>query len=153
MILKRIALSAVLSVGLAGAAMAQYSEPMGLSVRGGFFRGSNLAFGLEYKIRDARYGMSNPGYSQGYSLSLDWYERNGERNMPLLFNYVARNDQVFYSGGAGIGFADGENEFTYQLGIGYDFTRANNPFFVELKYFGTTDASLNGFGIYGGVRF
>ena len=73
-----------------------------------------------------------------------------------------RNEQIYLSGGAGIGFghvpATGggsktDTEFAFQLSVGYDFVKAQTPLFVELRYFGSSESKLTGFGIYGGIRF
>jgi hypothetical protein len=75
---------------------------------------------------------------------------------------VGRNQEFYYTAGVGLGFTEtpdglggteSDTELAYALGVGYDFTQGQTPFFVELKYIGSGKSELNGFGLYGGVRF
>ena len=167
-----ITLAALLAVGTVSQVNAQYQKPIGLSVRLGVFYPTNgdardiegqgwFGGGLEYKIKDLKFDSSNPRYSAMLTASLDYYGKGSFSQVPLLLNYVAHIDQFYWTGGAGIGFgrvpttggSTSDSEFAYQLGIGYDFVKSQLPFFVEVKYFGSTESQLNGFGIYGGIRF
>ncbi|MBS1714271.1 MAG: hypothetical protein JST30_08025 [Armatimonadetes bacterium] len=169
-----LALVTILALGAAGTAQAQYSKPLGLSVRIGLFYPSNgeardvegqgwFAGGIEYKGGDLKFGTgTNAKYSAMWTASLDYYGKGSYSNAPLLLNYVGRMDQVYYTAGAGVGFghvaktgggSTSDTEFAFQLGVGYDFVKMATPFFVELKYFGSSESRLTGFGVYGGVRF
>jgi len=171
--MKSIALATIMAVGigLTSHAHAQYKKPYGLSFRAGVFltgdgdardrEGRNwIALGLEYKLRDLNFGAA--GTSGSYSISMDFYGKGNYGNIPVLLNYIGRNDAFYYSAGIGVGFAkvpdaggssDTTTEFAYQLSIGYDFNKMSTPFFAELRFYGSNETQLNGFGILGGVRF
>ncbi|MBL8065393.1 MAG: outer membrane beta-barrel protein [Chthonomonadaceae bacterium] len=166
------ALTAVMAIASVSA-HAQYQKPIGASLRLGLFYPSNgqardiegqgwFGGGLEYKLKDLHFDMSNPKGSATLTISADYYGKGSFSHVPLLLNYVGHNDQFFYSAGAGIGFGrtiDGkgntsnDSEFAFQFGAGYDFVKSQMPLFVEIKYFGSSEAKLAGFGIFGGVRF
>lgn len=167
-----IAFATVLALGTVTAAHAQYQKPLGMSFRFGLFYPSNgdardiegqgwFALGLEYKGGDLKFDTRNPKNSAMWTASVDYYGKGSFSQVPVLLNYVAHSDQFYYTAGAGIGFgrvltATGgktDTEFAFQAGIGYDFVKSQMPLFVELKYFGSSESKLSGFGIYGGVRF
>lgn len=168
-----LALASLMAIGVASQASAQYVKPLGLSARIGLFYPSNgdardiegqgwFSGGLEYKIGNIKFDQSNPNMSASWSVSLDYYGKGSFSNVPLLVNYVARTGAVYFSGGAGVGFgrviktgggAVTDTEFAFQLSAGYDFVKMQTPLFVELRYFGSSESKLTGFGIYGGVRF
>jgi hypothetical protein len=167
-----IATLALATVGLTGIAAAQYEEPLGLSVRAGFFFPGDsaaqdeadtfLAVGVDYEIKPVDMADMYSEYNAVYSISLDYYGSGDYSHVPLLINYVGRSDDFYYSLGAGLGFTktpdglggtESETELAYALGVGYDFTQGTTPVFVELKYQGSAKSELNGFGLYGGVRF
>jgi hypothetical protein len=167
-----VALTALLGLGLAVPAQAQYSKPIGVSVRAGlFFPNDSTArdregqswftAGAEYKLRDMNIG-TNQEFSGSLSLSVDFYNKGSYSNVPVLLNYIGRTDQFYYGLGAGVGFGKvpagvggsrNDTDFNYGLTIGYDFVRGQTPLFVEAKYFGSNESALNGFAIVGGVRF
>jgi len=171
--MKNIALASIvaLGIGFTSNAQAQYSKPYGLSFRAGVFltgdgdaraaEGRNwIALGLEYKLRDLNFGEA--GTSGSYSVSMDYYGKGGYSHVPITLNYIGRNQSFYYSAGIGVGFArvpdvfggsDTTTEFAYQLSVGYDFNRASNAFFAELRYYGSNETQLNGFAIMGGIRF
>ncbi len=168
-----LGLASILVLGVATQSQAQYTKPIGMSMRIGLFYPSNgdartvegqgwFSGGLEYKMANVHFDSSKPNQSASWSLSLDYYGKGSYSNAPLLANYVFRNEQIYLSGGAGIGFghvpATGggsktDTEFAFQLSVGYDFVKAQTPLFVELRYFGSSESKLTGFGIYGGIRF
>lgn len=167
-----LALASLLAVGVVSQASAQYVKPLGLSVRVGLFYPSNgdardaegqgwFAGGIEYKIGDLHFDTKNPQMSASWSISLDYYGKGSYNNVPLLVNYVARNGSIYFGGGAGIGFgrvpkvggATTDTEFAFQLSAGYDFVKMQTPLFIELRYFGSSESKLTGFGIFGGLRF
>lgn len=165
----------IVSAGLVAASTAvsaQQTKPVGLSARVGIFWPSSnqaknqgrtwLAFGVEYKLGDLKFGSNDPGYASSYSISVDYFSKGDFRNTPLLINYIGRKDQFYYVAGAGIGFTRvretqfelrNHTEFAYQIGVGYEFIHSNAPLFVELKYIGSGDSRLAGFGGFVGVRF
>jgi hypothetical protein len=164
----KIGLVAVISAALVVPAMADYAKPQGLSLRAGFFfaQGDGKAYegqnwftiGLEKKMKDIDTG--NSASTAHYSLSLDYYGKGGFSNVPLLYNYVGRNPDFYYSVGAGVGFgrtqsgsSDSTVDFNYQLSIGKDLNFGSQPFFVEARYFGSGRTSLSGFSVVGGIRF
>lgn len=167
------ALAIVAANALVAVAVAQETKPANVSLRAGVFFPSKgetrdigksfFAGGIEFKFRDIATGSTDPAYTGALSLSLDYYGRNRFSAVPVLLNYVGRSNQFFYSVGAGVSFIHADfrtgrdfnrTRFGYQLGLGYDFkTTGANPFFVEAKYFGSSETAANGFGLYLGVRF
>ena len=166
-----IALATAALASVATTAFAQETKPLGLSLRAGIFwptdsaakNSGNTWFigGAEYKVGDLHFGASQPGYQSSWSVSVDWYQKNDYRNLPVLLNYVGRKDQFFYSAGAGVGFTrrpvtggtKSQTELAYQVGVGYDFMKGQTPLFVEVKWHGSGESKLNGFAAYIGVRF
>jgi len=160
------------AVGVAATtpAFAQEKKPMGLSVRLGlFFPSSDQAKdvgknwfggGIEYKLGDLNYGAQK-GHSASYSISIDTFSKGGFGTTPILLNYIARKENIYYKGGIGIGLlklpvfggSDNKSQFAYQLAIGYDFNKGNVPYFAEIAWLGSTKSDVNGIGIFGGVRF
>lgn len=167
-----VALSAAMGFGVMATAQAQFTEPVGLSVRGGIFFPNNreardagntwFGFGAEYQIDSLNLGLTDD-MSATYSISLDYLTKGDFQSIPLLLNYVGRNDQFFYSAGLGVNFVRvpvtvgtgtrSRTELGYQIGVGYDFNTGQTPIFIEAKYFGSADSRLNGFGVFAGVRF
>jgi len=157
-----------LVLGAAVPAFAQ-DKPLGLSVRiGGFIStgdsakasaDSMFSAGVDYKLGSLLSSFGN----SALSLSLDVAGKGNFRTVPLTLNYTVRGMNGLYGfAGAGIswtreGFADGTSEdktrFAYQAGLGWDFQQGQFPLFVEAKYMGTDRSSLNGVGVYVGVRF
>jgi hypothetical protein len=69
-------------------------------------------------------------------------------------------ESFYYSVGGGISFnhtkfgtSSSDTELAYQLSIGKDIVRGDQPYFVEFRYNGNTRTELNGFSIVGGIRF
>jgi hypothetical protein len=161
-----IALAAA-TIAFAGAAQAQETKPIGLSIRAGLFFPSNgdardaegsswFAGGLELKVKDVNWSGMGEGYTGHLSVSLDTIGKGDIRNIPLLLNYVGRRNEWFYSAGLGADFSsfngDDRTRIGYQVGAGYDFQQGKTPFFVEAKYWGTSKSQFNGFGVYAGIR-
>lgn len=164
----KFGLTAAICAALVVPAMADYAKPMDLSLRAGIFlaqgdgkkfEGQNwFTVGVEKKMMDINTG--NPDYMAHWSLSLDYYGKGGFSNVPVLYNYVGRQTEFYYSVGAGVGFgrtqsagSDSTLDFNYQFSIGKDLNFGGNPFFVEARYFGSGRTALSGFAIVGGVRF
>jgi hypothetical protein len=157
--------------GFAVQASAQETKPVGLSLRAGvFFPASTeardaegdtwFAFGGEFKLKDLKFGDTQPGYSSYLSLSADYLSKGDYKNLPVLINYVGRVNQVYYTAGAGVGFAEfpdgllnaNKSLFAYSVGVGYDFQQASTPVFIEARYFGSGESRLDGYVVYLGVR-
>ena len=117
--------------------------------------------GIDYKLKDVSYRRAPGDFNRYYTLSLDYYGKGDHSNMPVMINVVARREKLFYSVGAGLGFAktpkgagvQTNTEFTYQFGIGMDFQGGETPFFLEGRYFGSAESKLSGFALYAGIRF
>ena len=170
---RRIMLAAL---GLAAAsalttsAVAQETRPMGLSLRAGAFfpssdagRNENrtwLAIGAEFKLKDLNFGMGEPGTSSHLSASIDYMGSGDFRSLPVLINWVGRNNEFYYTAGLGYtfgrnevaGVADDRNALAYSLGVGYDFQQGRTPFFLEGRFWGSSESDFNGFAVYVGVR-
>lgn len=169
-----ISVLAIMGATMASQALAQESKPLGLSVRAGIFLPTNdkakksggkqwISGGVEYKLGDLNYAAGNGQMSGSYSLSVDIYQKKDYRHMPVLLNYTSRMaDGMYFNAGAGVGFVrelDNTNArksssaFSYQLGVGKDFSRGKTPFFVEAKWVGSSKKSVSGYGIFVGARF
>ncbi len=172
--MKKLLLIAVIVVAVAAEAPAQVSKPVGLAIRAGLdFPTSGYGrskgrtwFGIggEFKLMDSRFGQMSPGYTGVITLSADYYGKGSASAVPILVNYVASQNEFFYSGGVGLaptrdevpfgGGLRGRNatNFAYQFGMGYNFQSGQNPLFVEAKYFGNGNSKLGAFGLYVGLR-
>jgi len=163
--------AAALALGTAFAT-AQEVKPVGLSIRGGLLFPSNgdarnegktwFAFGADYKLGDIAFGDMKPGVSSHYTISVDYYGKGDFRNVPIMLNYVGRQDQFYYLAGAGIGFTNVRlspaqtergNEFCYTIGVGWDWQKGTTPIFFEARWWGSAEAKVNGFALYAGFRF
>jgi len=153
-------------------ANAQESKPLGLTLRAGLFWPSErytrdrsseqwFAFGVEYKLPGLKQPAVMAKYGGDFSISLDYFNKSDFSNVPVLLNYTGKMNQLYYVVGAGVGFTKKEKplggtqsntSFAYQLGVGYEFS-TKTPVFAELKYIGSTQTKLAGFGVFGGVRF
>ena len=170
--MKKFALAAIVAaLGLSAVATAQFNEPSGIALRGGLFFPSSASakaegktwfgVGIDYKLKDVSYRRSPGEFDRYYTVSLDYYGKGDHSNMPIMINMVARREKMYYTLGAGLGFAktpkgagDQTNtEFTYQFGIGMDFQEGETPFFIEGRYFGSAESKLSGFAVYAGIRF
>ena len=130
-------------------ASAQETRPIGLSIRGGLFFGegdSDLAFGAELKVKDVNWEGIGSGYMGSITVSLDHF---GDTT-PIMLNFVARNNEWYWTGGAGVMLGDDKARLGFQLGLGYDFVRGATPLFVEGKFW--AGGGNNGLGLYLGVR-
>jgi hypothetical protein len=160
----KLCVSAIaLSIG--GAANAQIN-PQQLSVRLGVFvpttrsLGANwFALGADYRIPRFQTATPTPaGATTSFlSFSADYYERGGRQAIPVVANYNVRAGELIFTAGAGIDFVrvvgDQAIGLAGQLGVTYDFPGAQNPLFVQGKYFLSSRESLRGFGLFAGVRF
>jgi hypothetical protein len=153
-------------------ALAQQTGLNGLSARiGAFFPTERAArnqsktwfgAGLQYKVRDLHVSSSMLSYKAHVAVSIDFYNRDNYRVVPILANYVADlNEDFFYSAGLGVALTripsgGGSSErarFAYQFGVGYNVYKGSNPVFIEGKFFGNADSAVNGFGLFAGIRF
>jgi len=165
----KFGIAAALSAVLVVPAMAQYEKPMNISVRAGWFmaqgdgkkaEGQNwFTMGAELKLKDIP--SANPDNLAHWSLSIDYYGKGSFANVPVLYNYVGRHPDFYYSVGAGVGFGkrntptgtDSSIDFNYQLSVGKDFNFSGNALFAEFRYFGNNRDALAGFSLVGGIRF
>ncbi len=153
-----------------GVASAQSNGPTGISVRLGVFLptgtvGENIghtwfAGGLDYKINTVPVSAPTAyaGMPSYLSISGDYYEKGGDRAIPVVLNYNLRvKNYVFavglgaedtsYSGGSStIGFAG-------QVAASYDFTGMTLPVFLQAKYFFSGKDEFRGVGLFVGARF
>lgn len=151
---------------------AQASQPKGLSARVGVFLPSNgaardqsptwLGAGLDYRLGYVgQKTIADRDVSAFTSISVDWFGSGSYSSLPILFNYTFRQESLYAGAGAGIAFqrkpelvgTDTNSRFAFQLSVGYDFVKQNQPYFAELRYWGGSSAQHTGFGLYGGVRF
>ena len=146
--MRRIVIAATLAAG-AVTVQAQESRPVGLSLRGGLFFGggeTDLAAGAELKVKDVNWEGIGQGYTGQITVSLDTIGGT----TPAMLNFVARNNEWYWTGGAGVMFGDDDTRFGFQVGLGYDFVRGQTPLFVEGKFWG--GGRRSGVGVYVGVR-
>ena len=86
-------------------ASAQETRPIGLSIRGGLFFGegdSDLAFGAELKVKDVNWEGIGSGYLGSITVSADHFGNT----TPVMLNFVARNAEWYWTGGAGVMFGE-----------------------------------------------
>jgi hypothetical protein len=160
----------VAALGVVAAADAQTTGPTGISGRIGIFFPTDsvasdlgsawFAFGADYKLN--RYSVDAPTADtlSFLSVSFDYYEKDDLRAIPIALNYNVRSGQIVWSAGIGVDFvrtfSDDSTGLGGQLGVTYEFANRNapyNPFFVQAKYFLSSESDLNGFGVYAGFRF
>jgi hypothetical protein len=164
---KRLAPLAVLAV--CAGSQAQVTKPLNISLRVGVFmpsyggardEGSSwFAIGAESRIKNIGVSTTHPGQSSYLTISVDSYSQSGFRNLPILLNYVYRQNELFFTGGAGFAMVEEPNRANdgtrlgFQFGAGWDFQKGSTPLFIEVKWFGTSkNDHLSGFGAYLGVR-
>ncbi|MCB8933112.1 MAG: hypothetical protein M9921_00355 [Fimbriimonadaceae bacterium] len=173
--------AATLALCVAGTANAQMSKPSNISVRAGIFSPTDsdardigntwFAAGLEWKGGDLERSGSMMNAHAHWSISVDWYGKDDASAVPVLFNYVEKTTNFYWSAGIGFAFnsipgsgyvptedAPGDKKtstkFGYSLALGWDAPSNNGtPWFVEGRYFGNAQSELNGFGLYVGIRF
>ncbi|MCG9895118.1 MAG: hypothetical protein MH204_06550 [Fimbriimonadaceae bacterium] len=170
--MKRTALLISALLCLPAIAPAQASQPTGLSGRVGLYLPSNgaardeaptwFALGLDYRLGYlGPRNVLNRDVDAFASLSIDWYGAGGFNAVPVMLNYTARQDSFYGGVGAGLALqrrptttgSTNDTRFTFQLSVGYDFVRFNQPYFAELRYWGSSSAQHSGFGVYAGIRF
>ncbi len=158
-------------------ASAQSGQPSGISARIGLFLPSNkaaedegttwLSFGLDYRFNqsNAPAMVMRNGTGTFYSLSVDYYDKGGYRNIPIAVNYNVRAQQLIFTAGAGGCIETAADHETiglgFQIAVTYEFTGSaqtigqmnQKPFFLQAKYFLASDSALDGLGVYVGMRF
>lgn len=152
--------------GVAAIAGAQTNGPLGISVRAGVMLPTNddafstaFAAGIDYKLRNFSLRSPGEGLQSYLGLSADYYGDGDHNNIPVALTYNVRSGSIVYHAGIGIDFHAGDDTGTSlggQVGIAYEFGnagRANNPLFLQAKYFITDKSELSGFGLYLGYRF
>jgi hypothetical protein len=160
-------LGTALIFGAASSTFAQESKPIGLSIRAGFFFPSNgdakdaegsswFAAGIELKVKDVNWKGAGSAYQGHLSVSADTIGKGAVKNVPILLNYVGRNNEWYYTAGLGASFSsydgDSRTRMGFQVGVGYDFTQGKTPIFLEAKYWGASKSQFNGFAVYAGIR-
>ncbi len=160
----KVALAATAASVLSVSAFADTGKNMNLSFRAGIFfaqgaakaaEGQNwMTGGLELKLGN---GKMDGGSTTYWTISADYYGKGAWSNLPVMYNYVSRGQEFYWSAGAGVGFThlpgSSEMRFTYQLSAGKDFNYGSQPLFIEARYWGCTTSSLSGFSVVGGIRF
>lgn len=162
------ALAVAAAFGLLAQTFAQESKPLNLSFKLGNFKpqfsGARSdedkwpAFGIETRFKNLGVSTSNPGTSTYLTISVESAGSGDWRTTPLMLNLVARTNELYLFGGAGVAFSEEPREsdstrIGFQVGAGWDFLQGKTPLFVEAKYFVTTkNDHFNGYGIYLGVR-
>ncbi len=119
-----------------------------------------LTFGVDFRLRDL--SSNADGSKNRIQLSVDFVQKGDYRTVPVTLNYVSDSNPLYFFGGAGASFTrlrNNENDledqirFAYQVGLGYKLGQFKAPIFVEVKWMGTTESRLNGWGAFVGVRF
>jgi hypothetical protein len=153
--------------GAAGAANAQVPvpNPFDLTYRVGFFLptsesgrdiGKNwFAAGVDWPLMGV--GVPTTDLNASGFISLDYYEKEGNRALPVMINYRASYSQFSYISGVGISFnrLDGDEKatITYQLGIGFNISGGGLPISLEARWWQQADSELSGIGVYLGLKF
>lgn len=114
---------------------------------------SMFSGGVDFRLADINRNIST-------FLSLDFADKSGFRNVPLLFNAKEKLGPIYVIGGAGISFTrrptdngtEDKTRFSYEGGVGFDFG-GETPVFVEGRFIGSDIRQLNGVGVFLGVRF
>ncbi|MDX2065716.1 MAG: hypothetical protein SFX74_08255 [Fimbriimonadaceae bacterium] len=164
-------IAAALAFGVIGTASAQSNGLSGFSARVGVFYPTAdsarqisrtwFGAGLDYKLRDLS-SLSSDTYKASLGISIDFYNRDDFRVVPVLATYTGNlSDRFYYIGGAGVAFTriptgntvDERARFAYMFGLGYNLAQGPNPIFVEARFFGNDKTQANGFGLYAGIRF
>jgi hypothetical protein len=159
--MKKAFTAAVVGVLALGAAVPAFSQekPTGFDARIGLYGPTDqnfkdvndawVAFGADYRLT----------HRGGFAIaaSFDYAGKGEDRLVPITLNLILRRHKAYAFAGAGIGFIkDNGNDLTslaYEAGIGWDFTTGPDSVFIEAKYLGSSDANVNGVGVYLGVRF
>ena len=114
-----------------------------------------LAYGASYRLLT----LSTKGTSRAaLSISADYMGQGAWSQAPVLLNYGVVDHSIFFSAGAGFGFANEPSgtgtDFAYQGTVGFNFPSTSNAtFYVMAKYWGSDRTELDGLGVYAGVRF
>lgn len=172
--MKRTVVCAACAV-MAVAAMAQDQAERGLSVKLGMMfpghvsaRGEGkqwIIAGLEYQLSERKVS----GGSTATTLSADWIARGDFRSVPVLFNYVSKSSEFYWTVGAGVTFVqvpetsqsgsstitrtEDSTRLAYSVGAGVEFKQFGSPMFVEARYYGSAEERVNGFAVLVGLRF
>lgn len=152
-------------IGFAGIASAQVPvpNPFNLTYRIGAFLpltdsgrdiGQNwLAFGVDWPLVSAGVPMTGVGGSA--FVSLDYYEKDGNRSIPIMLSYSAGYSGLRYVSGFGFGFnklegGDSKIVVQYMVGFSYDLS---GPLSLHGRYWQASDSELRGIAFYLGARF
>ena len=159
---------AALALAMSAMAGAQMSKPSGISIRGGAFMPSDsaaraigntwLGAGVEWKGGDINRNGYTANSHAHWSISVDWYGKNDTSAIPVLVNYVEKNQSFYWSAGVGMSMlddgTDNLSKLGYSVALGWDApSNSGMPWFLEGRYFGSSESAFNGFGMYVGLRF
>lgn len=112
-----------------------------------------LSFGLDRRLNYFK-GLGDPGTFT--TLSADYFERAGNRAIPVTLNLNFPTAKFTYFVGAGVIFSKmgggGRNvtSVAATIGANYDLT---SRFSVTAKYFVSGNPRFRGFGFYAGIKF
>lgn len=166
--MKTLAMSAAVAAFALGAVtmVGAQGKPSGISVRAGIFNPTDsaaralgntwFAAGVEWKGGDVK--STGYGGNAHWSISADWYGKDDVRAVPVLFNYVSKNQSVYWSGGVGVAFnqipGQSNTRFAYSAALGWEAPNSGSmPWFLEARYWGNAQTELAGWGLYVGTRF
>lgn len=158
----------------ASIACAQSPGPTGVLVRVGQFYPSDIQarheaktwilFGLQVNVGKMR--PTAEGGMAGTAISIDAYQKGDLSAIPIMLNYVSKNDATTFTVGAGGSFnrearstssgleKTNRLQFAYGASLGYDLDKVIRiPGMIELRYLGNSYSTLNGFAICYGFRF
>lgn len=167
--MNKIATSAAVAAFALGAVAISDADnkPSGISVRVGVFNPTDsaaralgntwLAGGVEWE-GGKLYNQGGMGGNNHWSLSADYYGKSDASAVPLLANFVSRNQSMYWSAGAGFSFnrwaGESKTRFAYSAAIGWQAPNSGGmPWFLEGRYWGNAQTELSGWGIYLGTRF
>lgn len=168
-------LRTLLSIALAFTtvlALAEETKPIGLSARVGVFtpndstlRDSGTAWfaaGVDFTLSDLTL-KEKPARLTGLDLALgiDYTFKNDVRQLPVLIEGIGHFGKVHVLAGVGTAFtrymSNGssvdKSKFAYAIGAGIDvFSNVGAPVFVEARFQGNAETSLNGYSFFVGTR-
>lgn len=156
----------------AGCALAQETKPIGVSIKIGQIEPQGRAareegkrwviVGADMKVKDMKY--DGKGKGEYLTASVDFYSKGDFSSIPLMLNYVVRQNEWYFLAGAGVAFTqdsrvfgsdtitDEAIELAFGIGVGYDFQNWKSPLFAEARYMGNGNDRLSGFAVSIGVR-
>lgn len=156
------------AVGVAACVSAQISPTNVSSVRAGVFfpsdsRSRNVsetwfAAGVDFRVPFPGISVPGTGASAWLSFSADYYERGGNRSIPLIASYNIRVQKFTYSAGVGASFyrlAGGDERISldFSASLSYALVDAPLPVYLQARYYQGPRDELRGIAVMVGVRF